>query len=341
MRFSPLSRFTRTSQRRSSSTRRLRLDEMESRLTPALAVAIEPPPLLTGPEGSVVTFNSNVTDATTATYAWTVVLTRNGVSTPFATGTDSSLTFTADDDGTFDVTLVVTDTGAPGNPTATATETFTATNVPPTATISAGSSVTVPGQPASFTLGATDPSSVDTAAGFTYSIDWNSDGTFDQTVTGGTSVTVSHIFTSTGSVTVKAAAMDKDGGTSDPVSTTIDVKTVALMNDPLNSGHMLLAVGGTDGADNISIIPGGGSGTFKVFVNGVSQGSFKGAERIAAYGLGGDDNIHLAGSIRVPAWLDGGDGNDRLKGAKGNDVILGGAGDDHIDGGQGADILIG
>jgi Ca2+-binding RTX toxin-like protein len=76
-------------------------------------------------------------------------------------------------------------------------------------------------------------------------------------------------------------------------------------------------------------------------LNGVSQGKFSGAERIAVFGLGGDDNIHLAGAIRVPAWLDGGDGNDRLKGAKGNDVILGGAGDDHIDGSQGADILIG
>src|SRR5262249_56022558 len=114
--------------------------------------------------------------------------------------------------------------------------------------------------------------------GFGDRVDWKREGTFDQTVTGGTSVTVSHIFTSTGSVTVKAAAMDKDGGTSDPVSTTIDVKTVALMNDPLNSGHMLLAVGGTDGADNISIIPGGGSGPVNALRNGGTPSTFQAAE---------------------------------------------------------------
>ena len=70
-------------------------------------------------------------------------------------------------------------------------------------------------------------------------------------------------------------------------------------------------------------------------------GRFAGAGRIAVFGLGGDDNIHLAGSIRIPAWLDGGDGNDRLKSAKGADVLLGGAGDDDLNGAQGADVVIG
>ena len=75
-------------------------------------------------------------------------------------------------------------------------------------------------------------------------------------------------------------------------------------------------------------------------MGGRSVGTFR-ASRIAVFGLGGDDSIHLAGSIRTPAWLDGGDGNDRLKGGKGNDVLLGGAGDDHLDGSQGHDIMIG
>src|SRR5206468_5254738 len=72
-----------------------------------------------------------------------------------------------------------------------------------------------------------------------------------------------------------------------------------------------------------------------------SKGNFAGAQRIEVFGQAGDDNIQVAGGIRLPAWLNGGDGNDRLKGGNGADVLLGGAGNDDLNGGQGADILIG
>jgi Ca2+-binding RTX toxin-like protein len=61
---------------------------------------------------------------------------------------------------------------------------------------------------------------------------------------------------------------------------------------------------------------------------------------IVVYAQGGDDDVHVAGSIDLTAWLDGGDGDDWLKGGGGHDVLLGGDGDDDLLGGQGRDILI-
>jgi Ca2+-binding RTX toxin-like protein len=311
--------------------RRLRLDPMESRLTPATATFTVPTQPV--PEGAPVMLTAPTNDAS-ATFQWNAFTGTDTTATPIATGTDANFTFTPPDNGTFTVTLSVTDSAG----TATDTETITAFNVPPTASVTA-SPVSVPGLPVTFTLGATDPSPVDQAAGFTFNINWG-DGTPDQTVTGLSGTTVMHTFTGTASDTVTVTAMDKDGGVSQPVSTSVTLKTAALVPDFLNPGKMLLAVGGTDGPDNFNLVP-GGHGGIKVLMGGKSVGTFAGASRIAVFGLGGDDNIHLAGSIRTPAWLDGGDGNDRLQGGKGNDVLIGGAGDDVLNGGQGNDILIG
>jgi Ca2+-binding RTX toxin-like protein len=55
----------------------------------------------------------------------------------------------------------------------------------------------------------------------------------------------------------------------------------------------------------------------------------------------GDDDVTVAGSIGLTAWLYGGAGNDDLKGGGGDDALLGGAGNDHLTGGQGRDLLIG
>jgi Ca2+-binding RTX toxin-like protein len=135
--------------------------------------------------------------------------------------------------------------------------------------------------------------------------------------------------------------MDKDDDTSAPATFNVEIRTAALIDDPLNPNKKLLAVGGTEGDDKILLNPAGSSGRINVFVGAKRVGTFGLAQRIAVYGLGGNDNIQLAGSLRIPAWLDGGDGNDRLKGAKGNDVLRGGPGDDQMNGAQGHDVLIG
>jgi hypothetical protein len=149
---------------------------------------------------------------------------------------------------------------------------------------------------------------------------------------------VTHTFAEEGTNTITVTATDKDGATSDPATLTVEIKIAALMDDPLNPGHTLLAVGGTEGDDSILINPAHG---LNVLVDGERVGRFTGAERIAVFGGDGDDSIRIAGAIRVNAWLDGGAGDDQLKGGKGNDVLLGGDGNDMLLGTQGQDILIG
>src|SRR6185295_19825296 len=59
------------------------------------------------------------------------------------------------------------------------------------------------------------------------------------------------------------------------------------------------------------------------------------------WGLGGNDDIEIAGSISKESFIYGGKGNDRLKGGAGNDVLLGEDGDDNLLAGGGRDLMIG
>ena len=325
---------------RTGAGRRLRIEQLEDRLTPSTSVTIDPGSSLTSsnltsPEGTAISLGSTVENANgTVTYSWSVF--KDGSSTAYAVGSDASFSFTPNDNGTYVVTLSATD----ADNTNSASVTLNVTNVAPTATLSDSSTVAVRNQTISFTLGATDPSSVDTAAGFTYQINWG-DGSPVQTVTGGSGVVVTHAFATEGTDNVTVTATDKDGGVSTAVSQSVTIQAVALENDPLNPGQLVLAVGGTAKNDNIVLVPNGNSGAIKVLMQGRSQGIFSGEQRIEVFAGDGNDNVQLAGSIKLDAWLDGGNGNDRLHGAKGNDVLLGGAGRDWLDGGQGNDVLVG
>jgi hypothetical protein len=79
------------------------------------------------------------------------------------------------------------------------------------------------GKPIELALMAADPSPVDQAAGFTYDIDWDGDGTVDETVSGFSPYTIEHTFDELGLTTVTVTATDKDGGVSDPATHTINV----------------------------------------------------------------------------------------------------------------------
>jgi Ca2+-binding RTX toxin-like protein len=57
-------------------------------------------------------------------------------------------------------------------------------------------------------------------------------------------------------------------------------------------------------------------------------------------GLGGDDQMVTAGAVTAPLVLDGGDGNDQMRGGHGDDLILGGPGNDRVDGERGADVVL-
>jgi hypothetical protein len=147
-----------------------------------------------------------------------------------------------------------------------------------------------------------------------------------------------------GTVNVEAAGKYKDYDAGSKLVTIAFENGPVLTQqaDALDPSSRTLVLTGTPGNDKILFNPGGGTGTLvKVLVNDVAPGTFSPTGRLIAYGGAGDDDIQVAGGVTLPAWLYGGDGNDRLKGGGGNNVLLGGAGDDQLLGGGGRNLLIG
>lgn len=97
----------------------------------------------------------------------------------------------------------------------TATTTLTVTNVAPVATVTNIPTGVLAGSNASVTFGASDPAA-DTAAGFTYLIDWGDDT--PQSVTAGASTALGHTYATAGTFTISVTATDKDGATSSATS---------------------------------------------------------------------------------------------------------------------------
>jgi Ca2+-binding RTX toxin-like protein len=130
-------------------------------------------------------------------------------------------------------------------------------------------------------------------------------------------------------------ALTIDGGGADQfvvVGTPTLVATVAGVGD--------LVV--TETAGNDAIVFNSGSAAGEVArLNGAVVGRGRYPSRLVAHGLGGDDDLQVAGSISVPAWLYSGAGDDRLKGGDGHDPLVGGDGRDILIGGAGADRIVG
>jgi len=309
-----------------------RLEALESRLVPTHTASIAVNSPAPYGEGTAVSLNAN-TDALNPTYAWSV--TQGG--TEVATGNTAAFSFTPADNGSYVVNLTVTDVDELGVHDATDSETLSVDNVAPTAGID-GPAEGVHGQAVTFTLTADDAAD-DEAAGFTYVINWGDGQTETVTATpGNTSIGVSHTYAANGDYTVSVTAEDKDDAVITAATLDVSISNVALVD-----GNLMVA--GTDGNDRISFVPKGkqsaDGSTIRVFLNGESKGTFSGVKQLTVTAQEGDDRVHLAGSIRVPAFVDGGDGNDRIKGGKGADVLLGGDGDDFINGHQGNDVVIG
>ena len=106
-----------------------------------------------------------------------------------------------------------------------------------------------------------------------------------------------------------------------------------------------LVVEGTEGADIISLWSDPFLGGLVVNVNGEevrwSRFSLAGFTSVRISGLGGDDQIILADYLALPAFIDGGSGNDVIQGGMGNDSLYGGDGNDTLTGGGGTDMLDG
>ena len=94
---------------------------------------------------------------------------------------------------------------------------------------------------------------------------------------------------------------------------------------------------GSIGSHRGSIGPKGSfhMGTFKF------DQSADGISKVIVYGLDGNDDIKVDSNVGVMGWLFGGNGDDKLRGGKGDDLLVGGADNDKLDGKAGRDILIG
>ncbi len=145
-------------------------------------------PVTTSPEGTSITLDSAVTDPSTVdtaagfSYLWHVTDSNGQTITD---GTVANFTFTPDDNGSYSVSLTATDKD--GGVSTAAVDAITVTNVAPTASIT--NPVTTSPEGTSITLDSavTDPSTVDTTAGFSYL--WHVTDSNGQTITDGTGAT--------------------------------------------------------------------------------------------------------------------------------------------------------
>jgi hypothetical protein len=194
---------------------------------------VPPTPTITGvpasghsPEGTAITLGSSVTDpspvdtAAGFTYHWSV--TRNGVAVISGSGADLP-PFAPDDNGTYVVILTATDEdGGVGG----VGRYLIVDNVAPTAAITGAPASGHGPEGTAITLGSsvTDPSSADTAAGFTYAWSVTKNGL---AYASGTAADFSFTPDDNGTYVVSLTATDKDGGASPAAQTTILVDNVA------------------------------------------------------------------------------------------------------------------
>jgi PKD repeat protein len=163
------------------------------------------------PEGTAINLTSTVSGTGTLSYAWGV--TKNGIA--FAAGPGTSLSFTPDDNGTYVVTLAVTNTGG----TATDSKTIDVTNVAPVIPSGGVTGPTAPlalGTPSTVLANFTDVGTADTHS---CTFDW--DDLLTTTVSGSPGVSetngsgscqAAHTFAGPGVYNVAVTVTDDDGG---------------------------------------------------------------------------------------------------------------------------------
>jgi hypothetical protein len=233
--------------------------------------------------------------------------------------------------------------GSPDYTAASATATFTI-NVPKIALN--GPTIGVPGQPLTYSFTVNGPTQ-----GITFTIDYG-DGTRITTSSGGPSIQLDHLYTTTGRFTIKVRAMDQNQVVSLTTTQAVTINTVALEADA--SGGTALAIGGNAaGGDSITITATTTGGkTLNVNLDATSLGTFRPTGHLFVYGQGGNDRITLApyvlGTtdyyIKVPAFLYGeGSGGDTISaaGSAANNVLSGHGANEVLIGGHGRDLLIG
>jgi Ca2+-binding RTX toxin-like protein len=278
------------------------------------------------------------------TYATSIA----GLATTYSGATDgASKAFTFPDNGSYTVYGRVFDKDGGSTQYSTA---VTVNDVAPVAAISAPTPASPAAQaPVSFTVSATDVAS-DVAIGFKYVINWGdaTSTTISPSANNSTVANVSHTFAGPGSYTVSVVATDKDNVSSVAATRTVVVglpASGATGTDPWAPSLKALFIVGTSNNDAIDITPTPTVGTLKVKVNGITTTYAGITGHVFAWGLAGNDNIHIDDNLPNPVAFFGGAGDDHLeakaKSTSTNNVLIGGDGKDSLAGGAGQDILIG
>jgi hypothetical protein len=201
-------------------------------------------------------------------------------------GTGEDFSFTPTDSGEYSVTLL-----ADGDPLEDGT--VEVSNVAPSASV-AGDSTGVPFQSLSFSLSASDPSSVDQAANFTYTVDWG-DGT--QTLSAASPANTTHAYTAPGSYEVTVTAEDKDGGPS-LVSAPHNVVVTQYLVTPGG----VLNVGGTSADDTFLFKQAATAGLYKALLNGNLLGNTFAPTTVQFFGGSGTDTLNVDGDGTANAF---------------------------------------
>ena len=296
------------------------------------------PPEFDGFEGDERPLDFSFTDLTVGTHS-IVVDWGDGTTTTFLPNVPSDTISTqhtfADDSDLVKVKVIVTSTGAC---VTSASVIAHIDNLPPVASPLSGPSGGVRNQPLLFAGSFTDPGALDV---HTVLVTWG-DGTTSLAEVNPATRTFSaiHAYETTGTRSVTYTVADDDlGQASGALASSVQTVEVQIQPDPTTPGATMLAIGGTTGADNISVCA--VAGGVEAFINAVSFGVYAPSMSIAAFAGSSDDEVQVGGSIPLTAWLYGGNGNDRMKGGAGSDVIMGQGGDDLLVGGSGRDLIIG
>jgi parallel beta-helix repeat protein len=262
----------------------------------------------------------------TLTFAWAVY--KDGATTAYTIGgNNTTFSFTPPDNGTYRIALTVSDED--GGSTTTE-QTITVTNVAPTASITAPASGQQ-GVGLAFASVVSDPSSTDTAVGFTYMWLVTRNGSLiSLTGVPTTGALFSFVPTESGTYSVILTVTDKDGGATTVTRTVVVAAAPGVTKFP--DGRLVIV--GTNGDDDIKVNPGGGAPEIKVNFNGV-QTTYLGVTDIIVYANAGNDRVQIAGGTTVPVVAFGGAGDDRLKAGGGPSILVGGGGDDTLLGGSG------
>ena len=243
-----------------------------------------------------------------------------------ASGANASHTFTAD--GTYQVTLTVTDDSGDSVSTTQSITVSNGGNQGPIIDSLTGPTSGVAGETLTFDAEVTDPDGIATVTQT-----WTVIDSAGNVVASETGATFDYVPDTPGAYSVVFTAKDDDNNEVSS-SVSLNVSQVGVGAD----GNLYVA--GTDANDWIAVY-GNSNGDLYVYLNDMFLGQYWIDGEIIVNSYDGHDGIYISKHITLDTQLYGGAGNDWIVGGKGDDYIDGGAGSDWAFGRRGEDTIYG